>query len=107
MGQVMGGDKVLSLPSYKTAFTDDDTQMRETRTQRVQRLQREAHELAEEQVAEFEDLLSATIASAREIAEGGDAYGVGAREICRRLAEDLSSTIQTLHVISKKNKRLA
>lgn len=76
---------------------------RETRTQRVRRLQEEARALAREQIGEFELLLDATAKMALEIADGGEVYSIGAREICRRLADELPRTLQTLHVISRKN----
>lgn len=106
LGQVIDGDKVMSLPTHvthKTSFIDDSTpQVRESRTQRVRRLQEEARALAREQIAEFEVLLDATAKAAMEIADGGEVYSIGAREICRRLADELPRTLQTLQVISKK-----
>jgi len=36
---------------------------------------------------------------AAEIAEGGDAYSPGVRDVARRLAEDLDSRVQTLEAI--------
>jgi hypothetical protein len=105
LGQVIDGDKVMSLPTpvtHKTNLPDDMAQVRESRTQRVRRLQEEARALAREQIAEFEVLLDATAKAALEIADGGEVYSIGAREICRRLAEELPRTLQTLQVISKK-----
>jgi hypothetical protein len=108
LGQVIDGDKVMSLPTtvaHKPAYIDDvpaTTSVRETRTQRVRRLQEEARALAREQIAEFEVLLDATAKAAMEIADGGEVYSIGAREICRRLADELPRTLQTLQVISKK-----
>jgi len=108
LGQVIDGDKVMSLPTavaHKASYADDlpqVAQVRETRTQRVRRLQEEARALAREQIAEFEVLLDATAKAALEIADGGEVYSIGAREICRRLADELPRTLQTLQVISKK-----
>ncbi len=108
LGQVIDGDKVMSLPTavaHKPVYLDDvpaTTSLRETRTQRVRRLQEEARALAREQIAEFEVLLDATAKAAMEIADGGEVYSIGAREICRRLADELPRTLQTLQVISKK-----
>ncbi len=48
-------------------------------------------------------LLIATAKMALEIADGGEVYSIGAREICRRLADELPRTVQTLQVITKKN----
>lgn len=76
--------------------------IKETRTQRVRRLQDEAKQLAREQIAEFEMALKEVARMADEIAEGGDMYHIGAREICRRLAEELPRNLQTLQAIIKK-----
>jgi len=37
---------------------------------------------------------------AAEIAEGGDAYAPGIREVARQLVEDLDSRVQTLEAIA-------
>ena len=112
LGQVIDGDKVMTLPTqvaHKTSLVEDAvtatpaTTRSETRTQRVRRLQEEARALAREQISEFEVLLAATAKMALEIADGGEVYSIGAREICRRLADELPRTVQTLQVISKKN----
>lgn len=111
LGQVIDGDKVMTLPTQvKTTAVVEDTvagtpapARTETRTQRVRRLQEEARALAREQISEFEVLLAATAKMALEIADGGEVYSIGAREICRRLADELPRTVQTLQVISKKN----
>lgn len=109
------GEKVMSLATtqvahtaitpHKVAVSEDivtSVGTRETRTQRVRRLQEEARSLAREQIGEFELLLDATAKMALEIADGGEVYSIGAREICRRLADELPRTLQTLQVISKK-----
>ena len=107
LGQVIDGDKVMSLPTHvahKATFEDSmPSPVRESRTQRVRRLQDEARALAREQISEFELLIDATAKMALEIADGGEVYSIGAREICRRLADELPRTLQTLQVISKKN----
>ena len=111
LGQMIDGDKVMTLPTQvKTTAVVEETSAgtpatarTETRTQRVRRLQEEARALAREQISEFEVLLAATARMALEIADGGEVYSIGAREICRRLADELPRTVQTLQVISKKN----
>jgi len=110
LGQMIDGDKVMSLPTKTKHVAGPDLDMpplNESRTQRVRRLQDEARALAQEQISEFETLLEATAKMALEIADGGDVYAVGAREICRRLADDLPRTLQTLQVLSKKNVNFA
>lgn len=71
----------------------------ETTADRVKRLQAEARTLAVEQVEALEKALMEATQMAREIAEGGDAYPVGAREIAGRLADDLPAKVETLKAI--------
>lgn len=71
----------------------------ETTADRVRRLQLEAKALAVEQVEALEAVLMQAATMAREIAEGGDAYPVGARELAGRLASDLPSKSETLKAI--------
>ncbi|SFI74785.1 hypothetical protein [Caulobacter sp. UNC279MFTsu5.1] len=71
----------------------------ETTTQRVQRLQREARLLAREQVEALARDLDDLARRAQEIAEGGDAYAVGVREMASRLAADLPQKSQGLLAI--------
>jgi hypothetical protein len=70
-----------------------------TTADRVKRLQLEARALAVEQVEALEKLLLQASDMAREIAEGGDAYPVGARELAGRLAADLPAKAQTLMAV--------
>jgi hypothetical protein len=72
----------------------------ESTTERVKRLQLEARMLAREQVASLEAALMAVAHQAEEIALGGDAYPVGAREVCRSLIEELHAKAMTLQAIS-------
>lgn len=75
----------------------------ETTSDRVKRLQLEARALAVEQVEALERTLLEGSRLAREIAEGGDAYPVGAREMAGRLASDLPSKAETLKAIVKRS----
>ncbi|MDP1912990.1 hypothetical protein [Brevundimonas sp.] len=70
-----------------------------TTADRVKRLQMEARALAVEQVEALEKLLMQASAMAQEIADGGDAYPVGARELAGRLAADLPIKAQTLKAV--------
>lgn len=71
----------------------------ETTSDRVKRLQMEARALAVEQVEALERVLMQASDMAQEIAEGGEAYPVGARELAGRLAADLPAKAQTLKAI--------
>ena len=71
----------------------------ETTAERVKRLQLEARALAAEQVEALEAVLKQAARMAAEIAEGGDAYPVGARELAGRIAADLPQKAETLKAI--------
>ncbi len=74
----------------------------ETTAERVKRLQLEARMLAREQIEALEKQLIAVATQAEEIAMGGDAYPVGARELCRSLIEDMHAKAMTLKAISQR-----
>ncbi|MEM9965487.1 MAG: hypothetical protein AAGC58_09085 [Asticcacaulis sp.] len=96
----------VSIPNHMPnvqSLVEATTIARENRTERVHRLQEEARSLAREQIAELEVLIDATARMAFEISDGGDAYSVGAREVCRRLADELPRTLQTLQMVSRKS----
>lgn len=71
----------------------------ETLAQKVRRLQAEAAALACEQVKELERALDQVARISEEIADGGEAYPVGARELARRLVEDSRASAHTLDVL--------
>ena len=71
----------------------------ETTSGRVKRLQLEARALAVEQVEALERVLMQASVMAKEIAEGGEAYPVGARELAGRLSSDLPAKAETLKAI--------
>jgi hypothetical protein len=75
----------------------------ETTTQRVRRLQREARLLAGEQIEAMGRDLDDLAERAREIADGGDAYAVGVREMASRLASDLPQKAQSLRAILERS----
>lgn len=74
----------------------------ETVAERVRRLQNEARALAFGQIETMQDQMRALAVLADEVAEGGDVYPVGAREIARRMSEELVAKAQTLQAIVSK-----
>ncbi|WP_374571801.1 hypothetical protein [Phenylobacterium sp.] len=66
---------------------------------KVRRLQDEARTLAREHVGELQRLLLAVQRVSLEVADGGEAYPAGVRELSRRLAEDTDARLQTLEAI--------
>jgi hypothetical protein len=88
-----------------SVVADNDLQTatkQETVADRVRRLQAEAKQLAKDHV----HALSAAILNAEqiaaEIAEGGDAYPPGIRDLARRFVEDADMRVQTLEAISSR-----
>ncbi len=77
----------------------------ETTTQRVQRLQREARLLAREQIEAMGRDLDDLARRAQEIADGGEAYAVGVREMASRLASDLPQKAQSLRAILERGSK--
>jgi hypothetical protein len=72
--------------------------------QRIRDLRNEARKLAREQVEMLHQSLVETARLAAEIAEGGDAYAVGARELARRAAEDVGHQAMTLGAIMERER---
>ena len=71
----------------------------QTASERVRRLQAEARALALEQVEALDAALATAAALARDIADGGDAYPVGARDMAARLADDLPKRADSLRAV--------
>lgn len=67
---------------------------------RVQALQAQARSLASEHVQAVIAEMQALEASAASIADGGEAYPAGIRDLCRRLTSDLESTAQTITALA-------
>lgn len=100
----MSKSKLTIVPGAENGVYDLGSK-RETTAERVQRLQREAHLLAREQVEAFERQLADLVASATEIAGGGEAYPAGVRDLARTLAEDLTHKGQTMTALVERNWR--
>ena len=74
-----------------------------TLADRIRRLQAEARGLAREHILALESALVHVERLSTEIADGGDAYPVGVREIARRLAEDCEFKVQALEAIVRRS----
>jgi hypothetical protein len=75
----------------------------ESTTERIRRLQWEARVLAAEQAEALGADLEAMAVRALEIAEGGEAYPAGVRELASRIASDLPEKAKTLLTILHRN----
>ena len=67
---------------------------------RVQALQAQARLLATEHVQAVIAEMKALEVSAGEIADGGEAYPAGIRDLCRRLAADLEGAARTITALA-------
>ncbi|MDO1559774.1 hypothetical protein Q0812_10085 [Brevundimonas sp. 2R-24] len=72
----------------------------ETVAERVKRLQAEARLLAKEELEGLQLALHEAARRAAEVAQGGEAYPVGAREIARQLEEDLKAKAASLKLLA-------
>ena len=93
----------LRIVSSPEAEVYDLMRAPETTAERVKRLQAEARALALEQVEGLEEVLLKASEMAKDIAEGGEAYPVGARELAARLAQELPVKAETMKAIVAKS----
>jgi hypothetical protein len=84
-----GDEDIERLPATKTSEVVSLARGPESPTERIRRLQWEASVLAAEQAELFGAELMEMAVRAREIAEGGEAYPIGVRELASRIAGDL------------------
>ena len=71
-------------------------------SERIRRLQAEAKSLAREHVHALERALLEVERLSAEIADGGEAYPAGVRDLARRMAEDCEAIVQTLEAIASR-----
>ena len=77
-----------------------ETAKPETVAERVRRLQAEAKQLAKDHIHALTAAMVDVEQMAREIAEGGEAYPAGVRDLARRFVDDCEARIQTLEAIT-------
>jgi len=94
----MLGVLTMTLPQLTLVHSNADSP-----GARLSRLMMEAHQAADEQVKALEDALLNIAYLSAEIAEGGEIYPVGVRELCRRLGEDSVWRAQTLESIQRQS----
>lgn len=74
----------------------------ETTSQRVKRLQAEARLLAREEIERLDRDLRRLADQARAIAEGGDAYPAGIRELAGRIGVDTAQRAEMLRALTER-----
>ncbi len=97
----MANPESVPDPTDETAGNVHDLGV-ESGIQRVRRMQHETHLLAQEQVVIVARELEAMALRLGEIAEGGEAYPIGVRELCSRMADELSSQAQSMLAIMER-----
>jgi hypothetical protein len=87
-------------PSLSVVADNDlKTQKAETVAERVRRLQIEAKQLARDHIHALTAAIMEAEVIAAEIAEGGDAYPAGIRDLARRFVDDADARVQTLEAL--------
>ena len=69
---------------------------------RVRSLQAEARRLAKDHILEMTMAMGQLSRLSTEIADGGDAYPAGVRDLARRLSEELDLRLQTVEAIAER-----
>lgn len=91
----MGSSGALAVISDRPAKV-------ETLSERIRRLQAEAKDLAREHIQALEAALDEVERLASEIANGGEAYPPGVRDIAMRLAEESHLKAQSLEALASR-----
>ena len=98
---VLASAPVETAPALKSRAGGTQNGAQST-SARVRSLLQEARALALDQVHALETALQDAADLAREIADGGDAYPVGTREMASRLASDLPAKAEAIRAIVKR-----
>ena len=71
--------------------------------ERIRLLQVEARVLAQDHMSQLTEAMAEVSRLAGEVADGGEAFPVGARELCRRLSEEITAQSATLNAIAERS----
>jgi hypothetical protein len=75
----------------------------ETLAQRMERLRSDASAVAQEHIGLFIEALAKANEFAEQVANGGEAYPIGVREIARRTHKELAPTVLSLQAVRLRN----
>ena len=90
----------LSVVADNDLHTAGQPAKPETVAERVRRLQAEARQLAKDHIHALSAAILEVEQMAAEIADGGDAYPPGVRDLARRFVDDCEARVQTLEAIT-------
>ncbi len=75
----------------------------ETNAEKIRRLRAEIKEAASDELEELDGAIEDLCKIAASIADGGEAFPPGVREICRALAEEVSSQAKSIDIILQRS----
>jgi hypothetical protein len=78
------------------------TPVDEPLSHRMLRVRADAAQIAADHIGEFMVGIASTLTHAEDIADGGEAYSVGARDVARQLAMRLREAAQTLEALRRR-----
>lgn len=87
-------------PSFSVVANNPAETLQEPVADRVRRLQAEARELARAHIHALTAAMAEAQQIAADIAEGGDAYPAGVRDLARRFAEECDARLQAVATIT-------
>jgi len=87
-------------PSFSLVASNGPEALQEPVAQRVRRLQAEARELAKTHIHALTAAMAEAQQIACDIAEGGDVYPAGVRDMARRFAEECDARLQGVAAIA-------
>jgi hypothetical protein len=82
--------------------TTTQTPGAESLADRMERLRADAGLVANEHIAAMVKALSEAVDLAEQVANGGEAYQIGVREIARRMHKDLAPTVLSLRAVCER-----
>jgi hypothetical protein len=97
----MPATHLIAVPSQSadTTANQDHPEVAQTGAGRIRQLQDQARALAREEVSALAGDLSHLVLRAGEVAEGGEVYPPGVRELATRIAEELGMHEKVLRAI--------
>ena len=87
-------------PTFSVVASNAPEALQEPVAQRVRRLQAEARELARTHIHALTAAMAEAQQIAGDVADGGDAYPAGVRDLARRFAEECDARLQAVATIT-------
>ena len=95
----------MDKPELKIAPGQGQVPGGETSSEKIRRLRAQIKEAASDELEELDSAIDQLCEIAQSIAQGGEAYPPGVREICRALAEEAAAQARSIDVILQRTGR--